>query len=33
MQLRIATFTVHQRFALTISRGTTVQPTNVDAFY
>ncbi|MGI0489084.1 dipeptide epimerase [Pantanalinema rosaneae CENA516] len=29
MQLRIATFTVHKRFALTISRGTTAQTTNV----
>ena len=29
MQLRIATFTVHKRFALTISRGTTTETTNV----
>lgn len=29
MQIRIATFTVHKRFALTISRGTTAQTTNV----
>lgn len=29
MQLRIATFTVHKRFALTISRGTTAQTTNL----
>ena len=29
MQLRIATFTVHKRFALTISRGTTAETTNV----
>ncbi|MGA7935954.1 MAG: dipeptide epimerase [Kovacikia sp.] len=29
MQLRIAAFTVHKRFALTISRGTTAQTTNV----
>lgn len=29
MQIRIATFTVHKRFALTISRGTTAQTTNL----
>ncbi|MFM7450456.1 MAG: dipeptide epimerase [Leptolyngbyaceae cyanobacterium] len=29
MQLRIGTFTVHKRFPLTISRGTTAQTTNV----
>jgi len=29
MQLRIASFTVHKRFALTISRGTTAQTTNI----
>jgi L-Ala-D/L-Glu epimerase len=29
MQIRIATFTVQKRFALTISRGTTAQTTNV----
>lgn len=29
MQLRIAKFTVHKRFALTISRGTTAQTTNI----
>lgn len=29
MQIRIHTFTVHKRFALTISRGTTAQTTNV----
>ncbi len=29
MQIRIATFTVHKRFALTISRGTTASTTNV----
>lgn len=29
MQIRIQTFTVHKRFALTISRGTTAQTTNV----
>jgi L-alanine-DL-glutamate epimerase-like enolase superfamily enzyme len=29
MQIRIATFTVHKRFALTISRGTTAQTTNI----
>ena len=33
MHLRLATFTVHQRFALTISRGTTAQTTNGDDFY
>jgi L-alanine-DL-glutamate epimerase-like enolase superfamily enzyme len=29
MQVRIATFTVQKRFALTISRGTTAQTTNI----
>ncbi|XHX78222.1 MAG: dipeptide epimerase [Stenomitos frigidus ULC029] len=29
MQLRVQLFTVHKRFALTISRGTTAQTTNV----
>lgn len=29
MQIQIQTFTVHKRFALTISRGTTAQTTNV----
>jgi L-Ala-D/L-Glu epimerase len=29
MHLRIATFTVHKRFALTISRGTTAESTNI----
>jgi L-alanine-DL-glutamate epimerase-like enolase superfamily enzyme len=29
MQIRIQTFTVHKRFALTISRGTTAETTNV----
>ncbi len=29
MQLRISTFTVNKRFALTISRGTTAQSTNI----
>lgn len=29
MQIHIETFTVHKRFALTISRGTTAQTTNV----
>jgi L-alanine-DL-glutamate epimerase-like enolase superfamily enzyme len=29
MQIQIATFTVHKRFALTISRGTTAQTTNI----
>jgi len=29
MQLRIASFTVHKRFALTISRGTTAQTSNI----
>jgi len=29
MQIRIATFTVHKRFALTISRGSTAETTNV----
>ncbi len=29
MQLRVQIFTVHKRFALTISRGTTAQTTNV----
>jgi L-alanine-DL-glutamate epimerase-like enolase superfamily enzyme len=29
MQLRVALFTVHKRFPLTISRGTTAQTTNV----
>lgn len=29
MQIRVATFTVHKRFALTISRGTTAQTTNL----
>jgi L-Ala-D/L-Glu epimerase len=29
MQIRIATFTVQKRFALTISRGTTAQTTNL----
>jgi L-alanine-DL-glutamate epimerase-like enolase superfamily enzyme len=29
MQLRIQTFTVHKRFPLTISRGTTAQTTNI----
>ncbi|MDX2239357.1 MAG: dipeptide epimerase [Leptolyngbyaceae cyanobacterium bins.302] len=29
MELRIATFTVNKRFALTISRGTTAQTTNI----
>jgi L-alanine-DL-glutamate epimerase-like enolase superfamily enzyme len=29
MQIRIQTFTVHKRFALTISRGTTAQTTNI----
>jgi L-alanine-DL-glutamate epimerase-like enolase superfamily enzyme len=29
MQIQIQTFTVHKRFALTISRGTTAQTTNI----
>jgi L-Ala-D/L-Glu epimerase len=29
MQIQLQTFTVHKRFALTISRGTTVQTTNL----
>ena len=29
MQIQIQTFTVHKRFALTISRGTTTQTTNI----
>jgi L-Ala-D/L-Glu epimerase len=29
MQIHIQTFTVHKRFALTISRGTTAQSTNI----
>lgn len=29
MQIRLQTFTVHKRFALTISRGTTAQTTNL----
>lgn len=29
MQIRVQTFTVHKRFALTISRGTTAQTTNL----
>lgn len=29
MQIRIQTFTVHKRFALTISRGTTAETTNL----